>query len=45
MAEQRVDIGRGLRSNYWNFELMNREGADFEIDTIKFMPIVLERRI
>jgi len=45
MAEQRVDIGRGLRSNYWNFELMNREGADFEIDTIKFMPLVLERRI
>lgn len=45
MGEQRVDIGRGLRSNYWNFELMNREGADFEIDTIKFMPIVLERRI
>jgi hypothetical protein len=45
MAEQRVDIGRGLRANYWNFELMNQNGEDFSIDTIKFLPIVLERRI
>lgn len=45
MAEQRVDIGRGLRSTYWQFELINEAGSDFELDTIKFMPVVLERRI
>lgn len=45
MAEQRVDIGKGLRHTYWQFELMNTGGADFELDTIKFMPVVLERRI
>lgn len=45
MAEQRVDIGKGLRSTYWQFELINEAGADFELDTIKFMPVVLERRI
>jgi len=45
MAEQRVDIGRGLKSTYWQFELVNENGVDFKLDTIKFMPIVLERRI
>lgn len=45
MAEQRVDIGRGLRANYWNFELMNQNGEKFDISTIRFMPVVLERRI
>lgn len=45
MAEQRVDIGKGLRSSYWQFEIVNTDGADFDLDTIKFVPIVLERRI
>lgn len=45
MAEQRVDLGRGLKSNYWQFELINPDGADFSLDTIKFMPVILERRI
>lgn len=45
MAEQRVDIGKGLRGNYWQFELLNQNGEDFEIDKVKFLPVVLERRI
>lgn len=45
MAEQRVAIGQGLKSNYWNFELLNPDGADFSLDTIKFMPVLLEERI
>lgn len=45
MAEQRVDIGKGLRGNYWRFELLNQNGEDFEIDKVKFLPVVLERRI
>jgi hypothetical protein len=45
MAEQRIDIGKGLKANYWQFELMNQSGEDFDLDTIKFMPVVLERRI
>ena len=45
MAEQRIDIGKGLKSNYWQFELINPGGANFSLDTIKFMPVILERRI
>lgn len=45
MAEQRVDVGKGLRGNYWQFELLNQNGEDFEIDKVKFLPVVLERRI
>jgi hypothetical protein len=45
MAEQRVDIGKGLRGNYWQFELLNQNGEDFELDKVKFLPVVLERRI
>lgn len=45
MAEQRIDIGKGLKANYWQFELMNQNGEDFDLDTVKFMPIVLERKI
>jgi hypothetical protein len=45
MGQQRIDTGKGLKGSYWQFELMNEDGADFDIDTIRFMPIVLERRL
>lgn len=44
MGEQRITTGKGLKGNYWQFELVNANGADFDIDNIKFMPMVLERR-
>lgn len=43
--EGRVKIGRGLKSVYWDFVLENIEGADFELDTLEFKPLMLDRRI
>lgn len=44
-TETRVVPGKGLASRYWQFELVNVEGADFEIDQILFTPIRLSRRL
>ena len=41
----RMLIGQGLRSRYWQFELVNIDGADFEIDHIEMHPLVTNRRI
>ena len=40
----RVNVGRGLTSRYWQFELMNSEGSDFELDAIEFFPVITSRR-
>lgn len=42
---QMVRIGRGLRSRYWQFELVNVDGADFELDSLEMYPIPLNRRV
>lgn len=42
---QRFDTGRGIRANYLQFELYNRDGADFDIDSVEFTIIPLNRRI
>lgn len=42
---QMVRIGRGLRSRYWQFELMNVQGADFELDSLEMYPVPLNRRV
>lgn len=41
---RRVDIGRGIKSRYWQFELVG-DGVDCDIDEIGMLPIVLSRRI
>lgn len=41
----RFDLGRGLRGTYYTFELFNEEGADFDLDSIEFLPVALTRRI
>lgn len=38
-------LGRGLKSRYWQFELANVDGADFEIDKLELQPIMLSRRV
>lgn len=43
--ETRVPVGKGLKSVYWQFELHNINGADFEINTSRFWPMVLTRRV
>lgn len=41
----RVSLGRGVKSRYWQFELTNKDGSDFEIDSIELLPLILKRRI
>jgi hypothetical protein len=43
--ENRFKIGKGMRSRYWQFELVNVDGADFELDTVELYPIRLDRRV
>ncbi|MGL6290369.1 MAG: hypothetical protein ACRC2H_06755, partial [Silanimonas sp.] len=43
--EARVKFGRGTRSVYYGFELVNVDGADFDLDVVKVLPLVLDRRI
>lgn len=40
-----VRIGQGLRSRYWQFELSNVDGGDFEIDQLELYPLFLNRRV
>jgi hypothetical protein len=44
-SQNRMKIGKGLRSRYWTFELVNVDGSDFEIDKVELYPVVLERRV
>lgn len=45
VKNHRVDVGKGLHGNYWNPVLMNKDGADFDLNAIQFEPIVSSRRI
>lgn len=38
-------VGQGLKSRYWQFELTNIDGGDFEIDLVELHPLVLNRRV
>lgn len=41
----RFNVQRGLRSTYWQFELVNKDGADFELEDVTILYEVLSRRI
>lgn len=41
----RFDIGRGVESRYWQFEVVNVEGSEMEFDVIDLTVIPLSRRI
>jgi hypothetical protein len=45
MQAQRVDIGKGLKANYFTFEIYNHDGCDFELDKVEFRLAELTRRI
>lgn len=45
MQQQKIDLGKGLRTNYVTLELFNEEGQDFEIDAVEFLVADLTRRI
>lgn len=40
-----VKFGRGLEARYWQFELRNENGSDFELDAMEFKPFILKRRL
>lgn len=41
----RVDPGKGLKGTYWQFELKNVGGADFDLDSFKVLPHATKRRV
>lgn len=43
--EARIKIGQGLRSVYWGFEIEAIDGAEFMIDVLSLLPIVVEGMI
>lgn len=45
MAQNRFDIGKGIRANYLTFELYNGGGADFELESVEFIAVPTDRRI
>lgn len=45
LQQQRVTTGKGLRTSYVELELYNEDGADFELDTVKFIVADLSRKI
>lgn len=44
-GENYYKVGQGLKSRYWQFELVNEDGADFEVDHLEMHPIFLSRRV
>lgn len=41
----RVKIGKGLESVYWAFTVSNTDGADFDLDVVNIVPLVMSRRL
>lgn len=41
VQQRRVPVGKGPKSKYWQFELANRSGSDFELDGFIVYPQVL----
>lgn len=44
MQTARIDIGKGLRSRYVQWELIST-GQDFDLASIEFVPLVMTRRV
>lgn len=43
--QRRVPVGRGPRSRFWQYEVRNREGADFTLDDLQVYPERTGRRV
>lgn len=41
----RIKLGRGIKATYWQFELVNKAGADFDISSLQLFPMILNRRV
>lgn len=42
---QRVTVGKGLRANYFGFEIGNTDGADFEVTSLNIMVAESARKV
>lgn len=38
-------MAKGLKAVYWQFELSNANGSDFELSEIEFFPVVMKRTV
>jgi hypothetical protein len=45
LKQVRVPIGKGLKGKYWQLEVENTNGNDFDFDTINIAAVPLSRRI
>lgn len=45
MRIQRVDVGKGLRDNWFSLEIRNVDGSDFTLASVSFAPVASGRRI
>ena len=45
MGVKRIKMSKGVKAVYWQFELVNVDGADFTMDTMEMVPIELTRKI
>jgi hypothetical protein len=45
VRESRIKLGKGVKSRYWQFELVNVDGGEFEVDQLHLMPVMLSRRV
>lgn len=45
LRQDRFKVGAGLQSLHYRFKLMNLDGADFDIASLRFMPLFLQRRV
>lgn len=45
LKNHRVDVGRGLEGAHWSFSVLNKDGADFDLASMEFAPILNKRRV
>lgn len=45
MRVQRVDVGKGLRANWYDLSIYNTEGSDFTLASVSFAPVTSGRRV
>jgi len=43
LAKRRVKVGRGLKLNFWDFEISNDAGADFDLQALSVTPLPVSR--
>ena len=44
IQQRRVPVGKGPKSRFWQFEVENKDGADFSIHDVLVYPTDLRRR-